>query len=313
MTLRHLRAAALAGAAALSLGLAVPAHAQWTVFDPTNYTQNVLTAARELQQINHQITQIQNQAQSLINQARNLANLPYSSLQQLQQSITRTQQLLAQAQGVAFNVQQIDHAFQTSYAPASTSASSQSLIQGAQQRWQQSVQALQDAMRTQATVVGNLPTNATQMSADRRTYHVEMRSTVGTYMASLSWSYPQDQLIVLLQQSARAEAVEPIASGIDLTSINFRYAVEGDSPTWRPLRAYDDGRQVFIEFPHGIAQGEMPPLWVIDAVGGAELVNYRVRDRFMVVDRLFAAAELRLGGKKQQVVRIVRIDRRPAS
>ena len=165
MTLRHLRAAALAGVAALSLGLAVPAHAQWTVFDPTNYTQNVLTAARELQQINHQITQIQNQAQSLINQARNLANLPYSSLQQLQQSITRTEQLLAQAQGIAFNVQQIDHAFQTSYAPASTSASSASLIQGAQQRWQQSVQALQDAMRTQATVVGNLPTNATQMSA----------------------------------------------------------------------------------------------------------------------------------------------------
>lgn len=164
MTLRHLRAAALAGAAALSLGLAVPAHAQWTVFDPTNYTQNVLTAARELQQINNQITQIQNQAQSLINQARNLANLPYSSLQQLQQSITRTQQLLAQAQGIAFNVQQIDHAFQTSYAPASTSASSASLIQGAQQRWQQSVQALQDAMRTQATVVGNLPTNASQMS-----------------------------------------------------------------------------------------------------------------------------------------------------
>ena len=165
MTLRHLRAAVLAGAASLSLGLAVPAHAQWTVFDPTNYTQNVLTAARELQQINHQITQIQNQAQSLINQARNLANLPYSSLQQLQQSITRTQQLLAQAQGIAFNVQQIDHAFQTSYAPASTTASSASLIQGAQQRWQQSVQALQDAMRTQATVVGNLPTNATQMSA----------------------------------------------------------------------------------------------------------------------------------------------------
>ena len=159
MTLRHIRAAAL------SLGLAVPAHAQWTVFDPTNYTQNVLTTARELQQVNHQITQIQNQAQSLINQARNLANLPYSSLQQLQQSIARTQQLLAQAQGIAFNVQQIDRAFQTSYAPASTTASSASLVQGAQQRWQQSVQALQDAMRTQATVVGNLPTNATQMSA----------------------------------------------------------------------------------------------------------------------------------------------------
>ena len=151
------------------------------------------------------------------------------------------------------------------------------------------------------------------INTDRRTYHVEMRSTAGTYMASLSWSYPQDQLIALRQQSARADQVAPIASGIDLTAINFRYAIEGDSPTWRPLRAYDDGRQVFIEFPHGIAQGEMPPLWVIGAQGGAELVNYRVRERFMVVDRLFAAAELRLGGKKQQIVRIVRTDGRPAS
>ena len=151
------------------------------------------------------------------------------------------------------------------------------------------------------------------INTDRRTYHVEMRSTAGTYMASLSWSYPQDQLIALRQQAARAEAIQPVASGIELASIKFRYAIEGDSPSWRPLRAYDDGQQVFIEFPQGIAQGEMPPLWVIGAQGGAELVNYRVRDRFMVVDRLFAAAELRLGGKKLQTVRIVRTDGRPAS
>ena len=151
------------------------------------------------------------------------------------------------------------------------------------------------------------------INTDRRTYHLEMRSTAGTYMASLSWSYPADQLIALRRQNAQAETAQPVASGIDLEALNFRYRIEGDSPPWRPLRAYDDGRQVFIEFPHGVAQGEMPPLWVIGAKGGAELVNYRVRDRFMVVDRLFAAAELRLGVDHQKKVRIVRTDGRPTS
>ncbi len=151
------------------------------------------------------------------------------------------------------------------------------------------------------------------INTDRRTYHLEMRSAERTYMASLSWSYATDQLIALRQQNARAEAVQPVASGVDLDTLNFRYRVEGDTPAWRPLRAYDDGRQVFIEFPRGIAQGEMPPLWVIGAEGGAELVNYRVRGHFMIVDRLFAAAELRLGGEHQKMVRIVRTDGRPTS
>ena len=79
------------------------------------------------------------------------------------------------------------------------------------------------------------------------------------------------------------------------------------------MRAFDDGRQVFIEFPSGIRRGEMPPLWVIGAEGGAELVNYRVQDNHMIVDRLFAAAELRLGGEHQKKVRIVRTDGRPQS
>ena len=145
-------------------GASVPASAQLTVFDPSNYAQNVLTAARALQQVNNQITSLQNEAQMLINQARNLASLPYSSLQQLQQSVSRTQQLLAQAQGIAFDVQQIDQAFSTTYG-ASTSQSSQSLIANAQARWQYAVDGLQDALRVQATVVGNLDTNRSAMSA----------------------------------------------------------------------------------------------------------------------------------------------------
>ncbi|WP_018454772.1 P-type conjugative transfer protein TrbJ [Bradyrhizobium sp. WSM4349] len=163
--MRRLGLFAAAGTIALALCVTAPAPAQWIVFDPNNYVQNVLTAARELQQISNQITSLQNEAQMLINQARNLASLPYSSLQQLQSSIQRTQQLLAQAQRIAYDVQQIDRAFSTSYAPASGSQSSQLLISNAQSRWQNSVAALQDALRVQAGVVGNLDTNRVQTSA----------------------------------------------------------------------------------------------------------------------------------------------------
>jgi type IV secretion system protein TrbJ len=161
-----IRQFAAAGAVALSIACMVPpSSAQVVVFDPNNYAQNVLTAARALQQINNQITSLQNQAQILINQARNLATLPHSSLQQLQSSIQRTQQLLTQAQRIAYDVQQIDTAFSTTYARASGSTSNQALISNAQARWQTSVAALQDALRVQAGVVGNLDTNRTQMSA----------------------------------------------------------------------------------------------------------------------------------------------------
>lgn len=135
------------------------------VFDPSNYAQNVLTAARALQQINNQITSLHNQAQMLINQGRNLATLPFSSLLRLEQSILRTQQLLGQAQRIAYDIQQIDRAFSTTYAPASSSSSDQALVVNAQARWQNAVAGLQDAMRVQATVVDNLDTNRTQMSA----------------------------------------------------------------------------------------------------------------------------------------------------
>ena len=144
------------------------------------------------------------------------------------------------------------------------------------------------------------------INTDRRTYHLELRANPSVYMASVSWTYPQDQLIALRLARADAERTAPVAAGMDLSLLNFRYAIEGDRPDWRPLRAFDDGTRVFIEFPGSIGQGELPPLFVIGAQGEAELVNYRVSGRYMIVDRLFARAELRLGGRKgQQTVRIV--------
>ena len=153
------------------------------------------------------------------------------------------------------------------------------------------------------------------INTNLRTYHMELRSTERTYMASVSWQYPQDQLIALRRQNQQAEAARPVASGVDLANVNFRYEVSGDRAPWKPLRAFDDGRQVFIEFPRGIGQGEMPPLFVVGPEGAtSELVNYRVRGNYMIVDRLFAAAELRFGAdRNQKRVRISRTDGRPAS
>ena len=148
----------------ISIVLAPPASAAWIVYDPTNYSQNLLSAARALEQIYNQITSLQNEAQMLINQARNLASLPYSSLQQIQQSVQRTQQLLSQAQNIAFDVSQIDQAFQSKYANVSLSATDAQLVSDAKERWRNSIGGLQDAMRVQATVVGNIDTNRTEMS-----------------------------------------------------------------------------------------------------------------------------------------------------
>jgi P-type conjugative transfer protein TrbG len=146
------------------------------------------------------------------------------------------------------------------------------------------------------------------ITTDRRSYHLQLESTDKTSMAAISWTYPQGALLALQRQNIEAEAAAPIASNLALENIRFRYAISGDDPPWRPLRAFDDGRKVFIEFPRRIDQGEAPPLFIVGTEGGNELVNYRMQGNYYIVDRLFAAAELRLGAQSQQVVRISRAD-----
>jgi type IV secretion system protein VirB9 len=141
------------------------------------------------------------------------------------------------------------------------------------------------------------------IATDRRVYHVELRSSPKVAMASISWTYPEDPLLALKETAASDVSVTP---DVAIEALNFDYRIEGDKPGWRPVRAFDDGRQVFIEFPPSISEGEAPPLFVTGEGGRAELVNYRQRGHYYVVDRLFPAAELRLGERRQQVVRIIR-------
>ncbi len=154
------------------------------------------------------------------------------------------------------------------------------------------------------------------IATDRRTYHLALTSTDRTAMSALSWTYPKDQLIALKAAAEQARAVQSVASGLQVNQLHFDYVISGDQPAWRPLRAFDDGRQTYIEFPPSLAVGEAPPLFLVDDKGTASLVNYRVQGRYYVVDRLFEAAELRLGLKRQDVVRITRggdSDKRRAS
>lgn len=146
------------------------------------------------------------------------------------------------------------------------------------------------------------------ITTSRRTYLIELTSTDKAWMASVSWDYPRDQMLALQRRNRTAQATVPIDTGLALENLRFRYAISGSQPPWKPLRAFDDGRKVYIQFPAGIAQGELPPLFVIGAEGDGQLVNYRFRSPYYIVDRLFGAAELRLGGDKSDVVRIERTD-----
>ncbi|MCZ4343765.1 P-type conjugative transfer protein TrbG [Sphingomonadaceae bacterium G21617-S1] len=151
------------------------------------------------------------------------------------------------------------------------------------------------------------------ITTDRRSYHLQLTATSRTAMAALSWTYPADQLIALRRAAEQAAAAAPISEGLSVDTLHFNYAISGDQAAWRPLRAFDDGRQTFVEFPASIAVGEAPPFFIIGAGGEAELANYRVRGRFYVVDRIFDVAELRLGTRKQQVVRVSRVAEGSAS
>ena len=126
------------------------------VHDPRNYAQNILTAARTLEQINNQIKQLQNQATSLVNEARNLAGLPVSTLQELQGQVDRTRALLGEAQRVAFDVGDIQKTFDARYKGAAFSGPQAAMVANAEARWNDSVGAFQDAMKVQAGIVTNM-------------------------------------------------------------------------------------------------------------------------------------------------------------
>src|SRR6516225_6082447 len=210
---RLIHRAVLIGAACLVVAfVCAPTGAQIIVYDPSNYAQNVLQAARALQQINNQITALQNQTQMLLNQARNLASLPYSSLVAIEQSIARTQQLINQAQRLAYNINQIDQAFQRTYPQTYPSwTSSQQLVGDAQTRWQNSLAAHQDALRIQAGVVQAFDTTRIEtnglVSSSQSATGILQANQSGNQLIALQTRQLVD-LTALIAAQSRAQSLE---------------------------------------------------------------------------------------------------------
>lgn len=150
------------------------------------------------------------------------------------------------------------------------------------------------------------------VNTNKRSYHIELHSYKDTYMAAVNWRYPQEELEVIKKQAEAEEESQKIvtATNIDINNLNFSYAVKiykGESPSWKPFMVFDDGKKVFIRFPKGMLVREAPALFVLsDTKDETQLVNYRVKNEFYIVDRLFKQAELRLGQKDQTIIRILR-------
>ncbi len=210
MNRRPLKLAVLASAACLAL-FSPPASAQEIVYDPTNYASNVLQAARALEQVNNQIASLQNEAQMLIGQARNLASLPYSSIQRVQSQVARTQQLLGQARRLAYDVRTIEDAFQGAYGAPQVSASDRALVARARERWANSVGALEDAMRVQASIVGGIEVTRSEMTtlvdASQSAQGALQATQAGNQILALQ-AQQLAQLSALMAAQGRAEALE---------------------------------------------------------------------------------------------------------
>ncbi|MEF2071068.1 P-type conjugative transfer protein TrbG [Consotaella aegiceratis] len=189
--------------------------------------------------------------------------------------------------------------------PGETLAGSGPIAAGDTARWiiGDTTSGSGESEQTHVLVKPTRPEIATNLviNTDRRTYLIELTSRDKPYMPAVAWAYPR----VVAKQAATAPAT-PVLPVMAMR--RYRYALSGDSPPWRPVTVYDDGRRVYVEFPRGIVQGEMPPLFVIGSDGEPQLANTRVFGTILIVDRLFGAAELRLGGKHQQTVRILRVD-----
>jgi len=158
------------------------------------------------------------------------------------------------------------------------------------------------AARVQVLVKPTRPDIRTNLviSTDRRSYLIELIASEETWMPAVAWAYPRSP------QTTRIAPAAPVIP--PPAARNHRYGLQGGSPPWRPVSVFDDGRRVYVVFPPGIAQGEMPPLFVLGPDGAPEIVNSRVHGNVLIVDRLFGAAELRLGrGPRQEVLRILRL------
>ena len=235
----------LAIAAAVLMSTMPAAQAQWVVIDPTNLVQNILTAARALQQINNQIQQLQNEAQMLTNQSKNLTSLNFSALNQLQSALSATNQLLQQAQGLAFNLTQMETQFAQLYPNAYTaSTSANQMALDASQRWQNSLEALRTATQVQSQSVQNF-TSDEQILSDLVN---SSQSAVGALQATQATNQllalqarqaiQAQQLQITQDRAAALEQARQVAVHARAVEVRNRFHGTGTPRTPSPVNFY---------------------------------------------------------------------------
>ena len=214
--MRDFRRALLAGGLALAIGIAstpitVPQAHALTVFDPANYGQNLLTAARNLQQINNQVRQLANEAQMLFNQAQNLTKLPSSIAAELQTSLQQVNGLIENAQGLAYDVTKIDQEFQRLFPEEySAAVSTSQIVQDAQETWALARNGFKHSLEVQAEVVSRIREDAITLDsliAKSQSAAGNLQALqAGNQLTALGTKQSM-QLQNLLAASARADAL----------------------------------------------------------------------------------------------------------
>jgi P-type conjugative transfer protein TrbJ len=240
--------AVTAATAVLVLSASGPASA-FVVFDPSNYAQNVMTAARALQQINNQITMLQNQAQMLLNQGRNLTSLNFSALSELRSNLARTEALIAQAKGLAFDVANLDQKFRQLYpAGPPTGVSGAALTTQAQGRWSASLEALRTAMTVQADISGQVEADQTTLGeiSGRSAQAVGVLQAVqatNELLALQAKQLMQGQALALsADRAAASEAARALSADSRAQAVRAQFTGTPQAYQPLPVQVFGDGR-----------------------------------------------------------------------
>jgi P-type conjugative transfer protein TrbG len=152
------------------------------------------------------------------------------------------------------------------------------------------------------------------LTTNRRVYHLELHSFEppwdNTYMVAVSWRYPQDEIADFKAADVEAERREnAVTASFDPTKAYYNYEIKPTSktPVWTPQQVFDDGQHTtFIRFPKSVLNSEVPALYVLSSSGEIQLPNWRTKNEYYMVDGIFQGFELRLGQKKQEIVRVYR-------
>lgn len=242
-TRKYLVASALGLGTAGSLAMALtctPARAQFTVFDPSNYSQNLLTAARTLQQINNQIQSLQNEATMLINQAKNLTRIDFPELQALTQTLQQVDRLMGQAQGIQFRVSGLDQQFRQLF-PQSFSATlrTNEQVVAARARLDTAMSAYHQTMTVQAQVTENVTADAQALSgivAKSQGAEGALQAQQATNQLLALAAKQQFQIQNMMAVQYRAEAIEQARRAqaeIDARAATRRFLGTGSAYTPR--------------------------------------------------------------------------------